>query len=350
MSKIKVMHVLNSNSYSGAENVAITLIDGIRAAGVDADVIYVSLEGPIRDVLKEHNIAFEPIEKNSIKEIRRVVKKYKPDIIHAHDFTASLYCAFAAFGVPVISHIHNNSPWIRKIGAKTISYGVSCFRYKKMLGVSGSVFDEFVFGKYFKKKQQIIGNPIDTGKIVRMAENADDKSSYDVVFLGRLTEPKRPLMFVDIIERICKSYGPIKAVMIGDGDLRPEVEDAISQKKLDGVITLAGFKENPYGTLSNSKILCLPSAWEGYGLVAAEALSLGKPVVASRVGGIPDIIHGDEGVFCSEVSDFADAISKMLSNADEYTMRSEAAFKRAHEIDNMSKYVGTISDIYREIV
>ena len=84
--------------------------------------VYVSLEGSIRERLKQEHIKYEAIEKVSRREIQRVIHKYHPSIIHAHDFTASIICASVAGKIPVISHIHNNSPWLRKVCINSIGY------------------------------------------------------------------------------------------------------------------------------------------------------------------------------------------------------------------------------------
>ena len=172
----------------------------------------------------------------------------------------------------MISHIHNNSPWLRKVCINSIGYGVSCFKYKYMLGVSDSVFDEFIFGKVFKKKERIIGNPISITSVQEKAQIAECKDSYDMVFLGRLSEQKNPEAFVEIVKEVKKQL-PVHAVMIGDGELKEKVASKIQKNGLQEVIELKGFLENPYGILGNSKVLCMPSRWEGFGLAAVEALA-----------------------------------------------------------------------------
>ena len=340
-----VLHILNTNSYSGAENVAITLIRAMHKRYPDYRLIYVSPDGPIRERLDSECVEFEPIEKISRRNIRRLIKKYHPSVIHAHDFTASIVSAFSTFKVPVISHIHNNSPWLSKLGVRSVAYGLSCFRYRKMLGVSPSVFDEFIFGKLFKKKSEIIGNPIDLEKIRAAAECAELKDSFDVVFLGRLSDAKQPVSFVEIIGEVSAEMD-ISAVIIGDGELKGEVERKIDTLGLSQRVRLLGFVDNPHGILAASRLLVLTSSWEGYGLVAAEALALGKPVVATPVGGIPTIITGGEGRLCDTPEKIVSAIKELLSKPEAYAEASRLAKIRADEIDNLDSYTEKINRYY----
>lgn len=347
MSK-KILHILNTGSYSGAENVVITLIEAFRQYGEDVEFVYVSLEGSIRDVLEEKGINYEPIKKLSISEIKRVIKKHHPDIIHAHDFTASIICATATGRVPIISHIHNNPPWIKSYCINSFVYGLSCLKYKKIVGVSASVFDEYIFSKCIRSKTEVIGNPIDIQKIRAMAKKAENNEQYDVVFLGRLKEQKDPSSFVEIVNQVRKNT-EIKAVMIGEGDMRTDTERKISEYGLEKNIELKGFMSNPYGILANSKMLCMPSKWEGYGLVAVEALALGKPVIAAPVGGLPGIVNENCGRLCKSNAEFADEILSLLKDREKLSKKEKGALIRADELDNIEWYKNKIKSFYTDV-
>ena len=340
-----VLHILNTNTYSGAENVAITVIRAMQRLYPTYRLIYVSPDGPIRDRLTAEGVEFEPVKRVSRGEVRRVIKKYRPDLIHAHDFTASIVSALSSLRVPVISHIHNNPPWLGRISAKSLAYLFSSFRYRRVLGVSPSVFDEFIFRGLIRKKSHVIGNPIDLGKIRDSARCAEIKDGYDVVFLGRLTEAKNPLFFVDVMAKLKEKIG-INAVMIGDGEMAEAVRERIGELGLSESVKLVGFLDNPHGILAASRVLCMTSSWEGYGLVAAEALALGKPVVASPVGGVPTIITGKEGRLCTGCAEFVDALEALLTNDAEYSSASSAALMRADEIDNLGEYAEKINLFY----
>lgn len=341
MKKKKVIHVLNTGSYSGAENVVITLINATKS---DVDAVYVSLDGTIREYLEENNIEFEPVHKLTVSEIRRVIKKVNPDIVHAHDFTAGIICALST-NKSIINHIHNNSPWIKHYCLKSFIYAFSCIKYKKILTVSDSVMDEYVFGKWFKNKTEVIGNPVDLDRIRRLAGESDIK--YDVAFLGRLSIQKNPYLFLDILAEVKKKNLNVKAVMIGDGELRDDVKRRIQDLNLQDNVTLIGFQKNPYKYLNQAKILLMPSSWEGYGLAAVEALALGKPVVCSNAGGLPGIVNDSCGKICESVEEYAKVIISLLLDERTYKIYADSARKRADEVGCMKEYVAKILDVYK---
>jgi len=109
---------------------------------------------------------------------------------------------------------------------------------------------------------------------------------------------------------------------------------------------LTGYLENPYGYLKNSKLICIPSIWEGFGLVAVEAMALGIPVVASSVGGLKDIVNDECGKLCSQLDQYSEEIVRLLNDEDYHKSKSENCFKRALELANIEKYCDNIKKIY----
>lgn len=344
---MKVMHVLNTSSFSGAENIAITIINSTKET---VDSCYVAFDGDIRNILNKNNIQFIPIKKMSISEIRRAVKLFRPDILHAHDFTTSVVAALSFVKAPIISHLHNNTPWIKTICPKSIMYLLASFRIVKILGVSQSIFDEYIFGKIISKKAAVIPNSIDTSAIIQKSKlKSSNNSIYDIAYLGRLSQQKNPLRFIRIIEQMLSVRPELKAVMIGAGEMEAECRSQLLAKGLTDMVDMLGFLENPYPILSRVKMLVMPSLWEGFGLAAVEALALGVPVIASPVGGLVDIVTEKCGKLCQSDDEFVTEISRLLDDMDYRKTKSENAFKRAVEMDNNEKYMNDLLEIYKDI-
>ena len=215
-----------------------------------------------------------------------------------------------------------------------------------MLGVSDSVFEEFIFGRFFDKKEKIVGNPISVELIRRKTDGSNSGEEYDIAFLGRLSEPKNPLEYIEIVNDIQREM-PVKAVMIGDGELREIVEEKIQELGLEEIINLKGFLENPYEVLQKCKVLCMPSRWEGFGLAAVEALALGVPVVATEVGGLPGIIDESCGKLCDSKETFVEEIGSLLSDSELYRKKISGANKRAEELDNIDQYISDMINVYK---
>lgn len=346
---ITVLHVLNTGSYSGAENVVITIINNLKEKE-DIKNIYLSLEGSIKNKLEKEGIEYYPIKKLSIINLHKAIKKIKPDIIHAHDYTATIISALCFSKAKIISHIHNNSPWIKKRGVYSYIFFLATLFCKKILTVSDSIEKEYVFGKYINKKIECIGNPIDIAKINVLADEYEEKEIYDMIFIGRITEPKNPKLLLNIIKDLIHIKSNVKIAIVGSGDMDDVFKEYLKNNNLLNNVEMFGFIENPYPILKKSKVMCLPSKWEGYGLVAVEALALGIPVVCSGAGGLKDIVDNNCGKVCYlKKSDYVKEIEKLLTNTDFYKYKSNCAIKKSIEINNIVYFIDRIYQLYRDL-
>jgi glycosyltransferase involved in cell wall biosynthesis len=346
--KKKILHILNTASYSGAENIAISIINNMSAV---YECAYVSLDGSIRNILENNKISFIPVNKITVSEIRRVVKLFNPHLIHAHDYRASIICAVSGLQIPIISHLHNNSPWIKTYHPYSFLYLIATLKFSKILAVSNSIFTEYVFGGQFVKKSIVVPNSINIDEVIKKAKQVEDhKFNYDIIFLGRLAIPKNPIRFIEMLKKVIIDYPDLKAAMIGDGPLRTQCQERINSLNLAKNIAILGFKSNPYGILASSKVLCVTSDWEGYGLVTLEALALGIPVVATPVGGLPDIIDEECGLLTSDENQYVTEVKKLLTDSMYWESKSQKAIAKSQVLNNLESYFENLSKIYRQII
>ena len=346
---MKILHVLSTGGYSGAENVVITLINSMKEI---SECVYTSPNGDIATILSENGIKYYPMKTSPINiiELKKIITECKPDIIHAHDFLASAVAALVSGRIPIISHLHNNPLWGKKICIWTIAYFCLSKKYKRILSVSDAVMDEFVFGKYLQVKTRTVGNPIDVKGIRHKADMAKIKEKSDVIFLGRLTKAKDPIFFLEIIKDLVKMIPSVKVAIVGDGELRDNVMEKCKEFGLENNIKLYGFVRNPYGLLKNSKVLCMPSQWEGFGLAAVEALVFGRPVLAAPVGGLTNIITSECGELCTSREEYVSEMKKLLFDQLYYENKSRNAKIRAKSYDNIVEYTRKVMSEYNKLI
>lgn len=335
-----VLHILNTGEYSGAENVAVTIIKNYSA---DFHGIYMSRKGPIADVLEKEQIQYYGVDKLSKQSIQMAVRELRPDIIHAHDFTASTFAAVYVKNVPIISHLHNNVPWMKHISIRSLAYGLVIGRIKTILVVSESVIQECWYRKIMRRKAICMGNPIDLKRIYK-------KKTYEIstqlLFVGRLTEQKNPLEFLKIVNELFKDGNVVSATMLGSGELDETCRLYVQKNGLEQIVHMKGFVENPYDYMNQGAILVMPSQWEGFGLVAVEALAFGVPVVANPVGGLTGIVDDSCGLLSMKHEEKVIELKKLLDNSEYYRKKSSAAKKRADEIENIELYMERLNQIY----
>lgn len=311
----KVLHLLASRIYSGAENVVCTIIENFTD---EFDMAYCSPIGSIQNILEKNNINYYGIEKLSIKNINKVLKEYKPDIIHAHDYKASVMAALSGFNGKIISQIHNNCYSAKSWNIKTILYGLTATRYYRVIGVSDSIYEEAIFKRKLKNKYITIPNYVDSEKIIEKSNEYVFEKKYDAFYIGRLVQEKNPTKYIEIVRILTTINKDIKTVMIGDGDLYTTCAELIKKYNLENNIEMLGFVENPFPIIKNCKVGIMPSEWEGFGLTAIESMVLNKPVLNSGAGGLRKIFKNNQELICNDINDYVVKYEKVINTETNY--------------------------------
>ena len=348
--KLKIAHVLKSSIYSGAENVVLTIMKGLRE---EFEFLYIATEGPIREKLKEEQVPFKLLERFDRKHLSQALNEYQPDIVHAHDFSATVLCAAVPGRFRLISHLHYDPPWVKNWNGKTLCYALCSRRIETILTVSENIFRSMVFAGKCGGKLQVIGNPVDGRQIRSLARlpalQPEEESGCDMIFVGRFVEQKNPERFIELVKKVKdRGWLEIRAWMLGEGELLEKCRDLISNLKLQDNIGLKGFQSNPYPLIRQAKLLCMTSRWEGFGLVAAEANLLGVPVLSTDNSGCREILGEGAPELCRSDEEFLEKIFLLHESPEVYEQWRQRSLARAEQFDNMDRYMETMAAIYRE--
>ena len=342
---MKVMHVLSSRIYSGAEKVVCQIIKSFRD---EVDMVYCSPDSDIvRQMLCEQNVTFLPMENMSISELKRVIAQAQPDLIHAHDMRASLFSALSCGKIPLISHIHNNAYDARGLSAKTVGYLLAGFKAKHILWVSNSSYEGYAFHKLFAKKSSVLYNIIDTEVIFDKKAQDDNTYDYDMIYVGRLTFQKDPQRLMRLCALLKASKPNVKVAIVGTGELEEEVKALCVELNIQDNVHFLGFQSNPIKMVHDSKAMILTSRWEGTPMCALEAMALGTPVVSTPSDGMTDLLDdGINGYLTDDDAVMAEKLLKIMSDDAHRSFLGENAKKKFAEINDAPKYKQAIYDCY----
>ncbi|MCT1215755.1 glycosyltransferase [Latilactobacillus curvatus] len=327
----KVMHLLFSDRFGGAEKVAIDIIKNINKE----NAVYVSKKGPIEDILKKNKVDYILLDKITYREIEKVIKKRKVTIVHAHDFKASILASLFYKKCTILSHIHQSPKWMNGKNIRTLIYKLREKKFKTIILASSEIKNSRLFLK--TTNTTIIPNYVDVGTVP-----SNTAKSYTFVFVGRLEPEKDPFKFLEFIKKFQRLNRNINAVMIGDGTLKKDIEESIVSENLN--VKVAGFIGEPYTLVMAAKFLVVSSIKEGFGIAIIEAMQLGVPVISEDVGGVTSLIDEKTGIIVKDLLDIEN-INKMMQELD-YTKLAITAKKFGETYNVRKKWVDIFKKIY----
>lgn len=347
----RILHVMMSDTFSGAENVACQIISMFKSEP-NIEMLYCGIEGEkIRDALNERNIKFVPMSARNPREVYRVIKETRPTIIHAHDMKASFYVALVCGKIPFVSHIHNNNVDSRRMSLKSILYYYAARKAKYIFWVSKAAYQGYAFHNKFKKKSSILYNVIDVNEIYEKVSQDKKDYFYDIVYVGRLTYQKNPQRLGEVLSGVSKRLPSMKAAVVGTGDLEAEIKQKIHENHLENCIDMLGYISNPYKIMKNAKVLIMTSRWEGLPMCALEAMALGVPIVSTPTDGLKELVENGKTGFLSDDNEILIArCCEILENSSLYEKLHEGTLKKANLILKTQSYKDTLDKIYHQIL
>lgn len=145
----------------------------------------------------------------------------------------------------------------------------------------------------------------------------NQKVVYDLIYLGRISLQKRPLMLIDVVDDLLKhDKKEVEICIIGHGELVPKLLKYIKEKKLSKYVSFLGTKKNIFKYLYRSKMFILPSRYEGEPIAVLEAMACGLPVVMMDYKGAAGLIKdGVNGYICKDSKEFVSKIKYLLENS-----------------------------------
>ena len=345
---MKVLHVLNSRIYSGAEKVACQIIKAFEQ-GDRVDMVYTSPQSDIvAQMLEAQGVTYLPMSSLNPRELKRIIRQEKPDLIHAHDMRAGFVSALCCGKIPVVSHIHNNAFDARGISPKSIAYILAGLKAKHILWVSKSSFEGYAFHKLFAKKSSVLFNIIDAQQIYVKRDQDENQYDFDLIYVGRLTFQKDPQRLMRLCAKLKECKPDIKLAVVGTGELEEETKALCEELGIQDNVQFLGFQSNPIKMIADSKALVLTSRWEGTPMCALEAMALGTPVVSTPSDGMMDLIdNGVHGYLHEQDEDLARSLLKILCDADHRQELSENARTKFARINDEESYKQAIAACYK---
>ena len=347
---MKIIHLLSSDRFSGAENVVCQIMEMTRERP-DTEMLYCSPDGEIRDVLAERGLPFVPLRRMTVPACRRVFREQKPDLIHAHDMKAGCIAALACGKIPLVSHIHNNHFQSRRLSVKSVAYLPAARKAGHIFWVSESARDGYVFRRLCARKSEVLPNILSAQRLYEKMRQDPGQYAYDLVYLGRLSYPKDPQRLMRVIAGAAAVYPGLKAAVIGTGELEAEVRKLAVSLGIEDRVDFLGYRSNPLKILHDAKVMVMTSRWEGMPMCALEAMTLGVPIVSTPTDGLRELV--EDGINGYLSSDDAVLVQKITAVITEEALRqrlSDNGKEKAARLNAVEPYRDRILQVYAAVL
>ena len=367
----RITHIIKATGIAGAERHLITMLPELDRQRFDICVII--LTEPKKPVdkllitLQQTGIKSERMIINGhadlylVFRLARRLRDLDPCVVHTHLLHADLYGTVAArmAGVPaIISSRHNDDPFrarwplsflLRIINRYTnrfiaISETVRAFTVKTEK-VPVSVVDTVYYGL-----------AVDTEYNRHVIDARDEFGLLKgplLVCAARLTEQKGHKWLLRAFRLVVNQLPETSLLLLGDGPLREHLEDTVVNLDLAKNVRFAGWRTDVMNILPSTDLFVLASEWEGFGLAILEAMSFSLPIIATKVGGIPEVVLDGETGWLVKARDsdaFAGSILAALSSPDKMLQCGQRGKLRVHDTFSVQKMIFDTEKIYNLVL
>ncbi|MGM8212339.1 glycosyltransferase family 1 protein [Virgibacillus sp. W0430] len=298
--KKKVLHVTGAMNTGGTETMLMNIFKHVNHEYVQFDFVSYSMEKAYYDdeIHKLGGTVFRLQKTNSIKDLYRLLKRQGPyDVVHAHTL---FHCGVAIIaarlaGVKVrISHAHTTADQAAGILRKLYIFfmrRIICLFSTHLLACSNAA-GAYLFRERGMRKSTFsyFPNVIDYERIMATAERtirnlnieAGLGKSIVIGHIGRFIAAKNQLFLLEILKRLIEKEPSIKLLLVGDGELKKQIERVVHREKLTEHVRFLGIRSDIATVLQRLDVFVFPSIYEGLGLVLLEAQACGVPCVTSH--------------------------------------------------------------------
>ena len=348
---MKILHVITSLEIGGAQRLLVDLLPLQATTTSDVSLlVYNWVDNEFENTIKRAGINIISLNEhnfhnpNIIFRLRKILKNY--DIVHTHLFPSIYWVSLAARGLKVklvytehsTSNLRRTKWYFRPI--ERFMYN----RFDRIISISQQTQDALTsWLRQCDERFVVICNGVNTQKFASVTSSVIPKS---LIMVSRFASSKDQ---ETVIRAMKHMDNEVFLYLVGDGDNRAHCEALAKELSVSDRVQFLGSRSDIPELVASSYIGIQSSNWEGFGLTAVELMAAGKPIIASDVDGLKQVVEGAGLIFKrGDSEDLAMKISLLLNDSDYYDIVSRKCLERSllYDINVMAK---KYNDTYYEL-
>lgn len=336
---MKIVQVMPDFGLAGAETMVENLSCGLAAEGCDVLVIsFFDLHTAITERIENRGIKIKYLGKKRgfdpsiISKMRKIIKAYQPDVIHTHRYVLPYaFLASMGFKAKRVHTVHNVAQKEQTKVGKNINRVL--FRYFNVVPVALSKEIQRTIQEVYglpDNRIPVVFNGIDLSRCI-VKESYARKDTFTVLHIGRFMDVKNHELLLRSFARFKGQHSDARLQLLGDGELKENMMQLAGQLNITDAVEFAGLQSNVYPWLHNADVFILPSKFEGMPMTLIEAMGTGLPIIASNVGGIPDMLSSQKEALLIEPKEekIIEALEMVYSDAKKREYWGRNALQRS---------------------
>jgi glycosyltransferase involved in cell wall biosynthesis len=333
---VKVLHVQRIGGIGGSERHVLELLPALHARGIDARFLGLdntaAAPEPFYDALAARDVPFERVpcprdlDPGLARRTSSAARRFRPDLVHTHLVHADVYGVYGAVraGTGLVSTKHNDDPF--RSGRARYVERLLTRRAARVICITKALA---------RFNREVVGLPGEKLRVVHYGLNAPPEpwgtrggpdlptDTRVLLAIGRLVPQKGLDVAVEALARVRERHSDVWLVVLGEGPLRDELATLAAKLEVGNAVSLPGRVGDVAWWLRRASTLVHPARWEGFGLALLEAMLAERPVVASAVSSIPEIVvDGETGLLVPP--DDAEALAAVLLDVLDHPDRAAA--------------------------
>ena len=361
------LHVDTARTWRGGQNQVLLTVNGLRSLGHRATLV-AHPDGELRRRVAEglDLIPLAPraeVDLSAAWKFSRLLKRLRPDVVHAHDPHG---VAMASLALSLGGAAFGNGPAPILIASRRVDFRLQSNSFSRW---KHHQVDCFIAASD-AIRQMLIGDGVTPDHVVTVHEGIDVEhvvaapvvNVHETFWLphgapvvgnvAALVPHKGHRYLIEAAHLVVRELPDVRFVILGEGESRAHLEKQVHEHHLEKHVLLPGFRTDVLGCLKGFDLFVMSSVTEGLGTSVLDAMACRRPIVATRAGGIPEIVeHEVNGLLVPprDAPALATAIVRALTNETLRTELADAGFARVNERFTVDRMVAQTAETYARV-